>query len=125
MKKLLFKFILWMFEDRLIDYFLEEQMPIYKMDKDNTATLEKLADLYIMDEFRLFMKLQSNKRNFLAQKALTLKYKNSDSAAIQLAFLKGQAYDVVHTLRTIKYFNKLYQKKRSTNERGEKEDSGK
>lgn len=113
MKQFLFKLILKIFGEQIIDSFIEEQMPIYKISKTDTATLEKLADLYIMEEFRLFIKLQCNKKNYLAQKALTLKFKNSNSAALKLAFLKGQAYDLSHTLRTIKYFNKLYQKTRS------------
>lgn len=122
MKNFLFKLILKIFGDQIIDYFIEQQMPMYKMDKTDIATLEKLADLYVMPEFKLFIQMQSNKRNFLAQKALTLKFKNDSSVATKLAFLKGQAYDIAHAIKTIKYFNKLYQKTRS---KEGKEDNGK
>jgi len=89
----------------------------------NSDAMEKLAELYTLPEFKLYMRIQGNKKNFLGKKALVLKYSNEKQAAYGLSFLKGQAYEIQNSLQFVKHINRLYQKKRSKEEKlGENND---
>lgn len=113
MKKFLFKILCRFFQDQIIDTFIEERLPLYNIDRNDTKILEQLADLYESPGFKLFVSILSNKKNYLARKALNLKYTTLEQAGIQLTHLKGQSFDIAHILKTMKFFNKVY-KKRST-----------
>jgi len=123
MKKLLFKILIKFFRKQIEDMYIERQLPQYKVDLKNSDAMEKLAELYTLPEFKLYMRIQGNKKNFLGKKALVLKYSNEKQAAYGLSFLKGQAYEIQNSLQFVKHINRLYQKKRSKEEKlGENND---
>ncbi len=111
-KKFIFKLILKFFDSEIKDFYINEKLSEYKIRLADRQIMESVADLYEFPEFRIFVKLQANKKNYLGRSLLNLKYVNEKEAAIKHAFIKGEAYNISHTLHTLKYINKLYHRKR-------------
>ena len=114
--KQLFKIIIKLFQKQIEDLYIQEQLLSYTIDFKDKNTMEKLAELYTLPEFKLYIKLQSNKKNNLGKKALECARKRD--AAKQLAFLSGEAYNISASLHLMRYINRMYQKRSENKNKG-------
>jgi len=119
MKKLLFKILRKFFDKQLQEevenWYVEKQFKVYKI-KDDEKVREKMADLWRMPEFKLWLMLQSNRKNYLGRRALTHRYKTPTEAAIKNAHLQGQAFNISLERAFIKRMNDLYKRNKSKQE---------
>ena len=121
MKKFIFKILSKFFRQQIIDCFIEEELPTYKIDMKDDKLMQSIVELTTSLEYRTFVKLQSNKKNSLGKKSLSLKYANEREAALKHSFLMGEAYNISHTLQMLKFIKVKYQsKKRSAKNKEEK-----
>lgn len=112
MKNYLFNFLLKFFNDEIENYFIEEGMKEFKFSKkEKSSILEKLSDLYLYPEYKLYSKIISNRARHLAIQGMKLKYSTDKEYSIEHSFLRGRVFEDAYLVKLIKYSNKRYQGK--------------
>lgn len=114
MKKFIFKIIIKIFKKeirkQIEEWYLDEQFPSYRVTIKDTKVMEKISDLWKSPEFKVWLKMQANKKNHLARKSLNINYKDESEGIIQNSYLQGQAYNISLERAFLKHIHNKFQK---------------
>lgn len=95
------------------DWYLSKEFPTYKVKNDDGNVQEKLTELWYSPEFKIWLKMLSNKRNYLGRKLLAMKHSTKDESAIEAARTQGQAFEISDQFAFLKYVRRLFQAKKN------------
>lgn len=128
MKQFIFKILTKFFEkelrEQVEEWYLDEQLPTYKITRDDMNTMEKLSDLWRSPEFKIWLSMQANRKNYLGRRALNVNYKDESEGIIRNSHLQGQAYNISLERTFLKHIHNKFQKD-NKNKKGRKKTKGK
>jgi len=97
------KFLFRKFNKEIRNYYIEQDLPAYKIKQSDKKTMESLSALYQSSDYKTFVRLLCNKKNSVAKanlkKAPTTEYPD----VYWKGYYRGQSYLISHTLALIKF----------------------
>ena len=119
MKKFAFKFLTKNFSKELRqqveDWYLSQEFPNYKINNKDEDVKSKLTELWYDPEFKMWLKMLSNKRNYLKTKLMNAKHTTKDEDIIESARIQGRALEISDQFAFLKYIRRLFQSKEKSN----------
>jgi len=114
MKNLIFRILTKYFGKQLRqqveEWYLDEQLPTYKITLRDTQILEKLSDLWKSPEFKIWLGMQANRKNYLGRASLIIKYQNESEGIVKNSYLQGQAFNISLERNFLKHIHNRFQK---------------
>jgi hypothetical protein len=111
--KILTKYFGKQLRQQVEEWYLEEQLPTYKITLKDINTLEKLSDLWKSPEFKIWLGMQANRKNHLGRAALAIKYQNESDGVIKNSYLQGQAFNISLERTFLKHIHSKFQTKKT------------